>query len=404
MLKEELGTKDFYGNKDKVRLTLELLATKVLEKNKWFSVCTGVDKNQVDLMSIGKEQGKKTLGRVLADLRPDEQYRVAVYKYLLKNYLCYVESPLITYKTKEGKELNTYEKFLATANLDVMREWLDCTQEEVDKKYKSRVYHFDENEDVEVPYVKLTESKEKVRKITKPRKDLDISKKGTRVVPLFLLDKGVTYLYNFIKNSDKPVEVSFQKDNKTIRSIVTTFNEKLLADTYGKDSRFYVECTQKMFGGDFKHQAVLTRGYIRVPEFGGSKFDNPLRSINYSRIVSINTDPVVDLSYIDVDLSKVEGNFTNYILRNPNELGNIIGVLQGFGLWTEEDSKKYRMDNMSDMLRWVEDKKFLYSTVFVRNLYLVSETLGINYVKDESKVEDMDDLLIDDDVDDIFNI
>lgn len=159
-----------------------------------------------------------------------------------------------------------------------------------------------------------------------------------------------------------------------------------------------------MFGGDFKHQAVLTRGYIRVPEFGGSKFDNPLRSINYSRIVSINTDPVVDLSYIDVDLSKVEGNFTNYILRNPNELGNIIGVLQGFGLWTEEDSKKYRMDNMSDMLRWVEDKKFLYSTVFVRNLYLVSETLGINSVKDESKVEDMDDLLIDDDVDDIFNI
>ena len=78
-------------------------------------------------------------------------------KYFLRNYLCYVEIPTYRYEKGTGERKASYDKFLATACLDIAAAWASLDEDTAITKYGKHLDSFDDidAEDVLVPIVKL---------------------------------------------------------------------------------------------------------------------------------------------------------------------------------------------------------------------------------------------------------
>lgn len=368
---EDIGNCDELGVLNGFRTICEAVVKQVVSEGKWFTVCHKVDKEQVDIMSIENDSGKK-LGAFLHDVFDVCCYRTAVYKYLVMNYLCYVEVPGKSFKTDTGSFKQTFTKMLITANETVMAKWLGVELEDLNDKYVNRVFSISMNDgDDYVSYVKLTESKQGTRSISVPRADLDVSVRGTRIIPLFMLKEGVDELYN--KMSSSFVKVSFLKDNSQKREITTTLDMSKISELYGS-CLFTDDAIESSYEGDFLNNKYLSRGYIRVPEIGGCKFNEGTKSLSYARIYNIEFDAEPDLTYIDIDLSTVQAGFEEGVLSYPSKSQDIIDMLGEFGLdtsgWVDtiESKKRYISKDSSSLLQWFEDNNMLYSTVFLRDV------------------------------------
>lgn len=360
------GSYDIFGTLNGFRTLTELYVNKLVDEGKWFTLCHKIDSSQEDIMKVTNGDGV-TLGSVIHNIFDNCSYRTAIYKYMLKNYLCYVEVPTVSFKNDTGGFSNTFNKMLVTSNVSVIAEWLDTVEENLNDKYKSRVYLIDLNDgDDELPYVKLTESKEGVRKASCPRKNLDVSAKGTRVIPLFMLKAGVDTLYDKMRSD--MIKVSFLKDNGQVREMFTTADYQRIQDIYGKDN-FYDEAVMHMYKGKFLENSNLPRGYIRVPEIGGSRYGGATRSINYARIISLECGVEPDLTYINIDLDTVLDGFHEAVQKYPSQAESIVDMLEVFeidgGYWAEDKSKS---KDMVSLLTWSEERKLLFSTVFLREL------------------------------------
>ena len=197
----DTGKYDTLGVLNGFRKLSELYINQLVEEGKWFTVCHKIDNNQVDIMGIQNDSGEK-LGSIVSSIFEESSYRSAIYKYLMMNYLCYIEVPSVSFKTDTGDFKKTFDKHLITSNPQVIADWLGVSFEDLDQKYKSRVFGIDMDDgDDLLPYVKLTETKGGVRKVTCPRSNIDISERGTRVIPLFMLKAGVDALYSKLKLS-----------------------------------------------------------------------------------------------------------------------------------------------------------------------------------------------------------
>ena len=368
------GKYDDLGVLNGFRSLCEKYIPMVVEEGRWFTCCHKISDKQVDIMQIKNEETGDTLGRFISNVFENGGYRSSVYKYLLMNFLCYVEVPTMSYRTDVGKMLSTFDKMLVTANTRVISDWLGLDEVDLPSKYKSRLYslEFDDGDD-NVPYVKLSSSKEGVKKASCPKKDIDLSIKGTRVIPLFMLKVGVDTLYSKLMND--VVGVTFLKDNSQERLMCTTLNESKVEEIYG-DCEFTNSCLGRMYDGNFLGNSSLARGYIRVPEIGGSKYESSLRSINYARIIEINYEEKPDLSFINIDMSTVIPAFEEDVQKHPTQAKNIIDMLEAFdidyGSWkdTPEKKAKYGSKDMFSLLDWAEEKNMLFSTVFQRQICL----------------------------------
>lgn len=369
----DTGKYDLLGVENGFRKLCDLYIKQLVDEGKWFTICHKIHSKQEDIMQVQNAEGVK-LGSYINDIFEEGSYRTSIYKYLLMNFLCYIEVPSTSFKTDTGGFKNTFNKLLVTSSVEVIAKWLNIPVEKVPSKYSDRVFgiNMDDGEDF-LPYVKLTESKEGVRKVSVPRFNIDVSERGTRVIPLFMLKSGVDALYS--KMTDNIVKVSFLKDGGQLRDIFTTVNFSKIRDIYGGGS-FFEDSINDSYKGDFLENKYLSKGYIKVPEIGGSRYDGPTRSISYSRIISIDYNEEPDLSFINIDLSTVLEGFNDGVSSHASQCSSIIDTLEAFGLdvddWkdTVESRKKYNSKDISSLLQWASEKSLMYSTVFLRELCL----------------------------------
>lgn len=366
-VKDNEDTYDMLGAKTLFRVVTEKMVENVVSEGNWFSFCTKINSSQKDIMSEKNSDGVK-IGKFAADIFPETMYRSAIYKYLLRDYLCYYEAPTVVKDTSSNYGFkSSYDKYLVTSNLEVIARWLNMNIEDADILYGSRIEEScDDNECDMFPYVKLYITKEGVRKVSKPRKDLDLSTEGTRIIPLYALKKGIDILYE--KAKDDFYNVDYVKDGGQVRTVNITFNVDKLRDIYGS-SDFLLKGLESMYDGDFEGNPNIERGYIRIFEVGSSKYDSPLRAINYARILGFKKEEP-DLTYINIDLSSVLSTFVSHINSINADIEEIVDMLDVFEVGSERKVNGREIKTTQDLEIWAENQEILLSTVFLRKLAL----------------------------------
>lgn len=356
---------DLLGERTFFRQICTGLVAMTVQKGKWFSFCTRISESQVDIMRI-KNEKSIPFSSFLKEYYENSGYRTGIYKYLLHEFLCYYEVPTQVHDSSSSYGFkSSYEKFLATSNISVVASWLGISVEEAQSTYGCRLDEVDlDNETDLFQYVKLYETKEGVRKVSRPRKDLDLGKKGTRVIPLFALKAGVDVLYEKLLSTT--YNVTFQKDNYTQRVINTTFDVSIIKKFY-TDS--YVNgAVSEWYEGDFLANPTLGRGYIRVFELGASIYDSPLRAINYARILRFE-EAEPNMAFMNVDLDGVVATFKDYILSSKNlDIKELVDMLDAFEVGSERKISGIPLASLNDIDTWVDLQYTLLSTTFSRQL------------------------------------
>lgn len=369
---KRVGEPDYLGDCDYFRRLANKMVKSVVSQNKWFSFGRRTDKRQVDVLRVKNDAGV-SLGRMLYDSAFTEDceldFLIAIYKYLVRNYLCYYEAPVIVKDNGTQRYKNSFDKYLITSNLWVISKWLGISYEDAERVYGGKL-ESDENESSLMPYYKLYSTPDGTRKITNPRKLLDVGISGSRIIPVFALKTGVGILYE--KLCQGTFDVVFSKDSGQERVINTTFNMDKIKEVY-KNNDYIVKATDCWFDGDFDTNPNLERGYIRVFEMGSSVYDSPTRSINYARIIEFKeADP--DLSCVNVDLDSVLEKFKDSVSGNTNIEKNIdefLDCLEMFGMSVDKDEKGNRIRlSIYQLSNWAEEQYLLFSTVFLRKLAL----------------------------------
>ena len=357
---------DLLGEKTYLRGICEGLVKNTVMDGSWFTFCTKADKDRLDILSIKNDKGDK-LGSLIASEYEFCSYRTAIYKYLLRDFMCYYECPIVKRDYNATGVKNSFNKYLITSNIHVVALWLGISVEDAEAQYGARLFGVDdlENDDDLFPYLKLYETKDHIRKITKPRKDIDLSESGTRIIPIFALKAGVDILHQLLQEDTYNVE--FCKDSGQVRTINTTFNLDKIREVYEDD---YINLyKEELYKGNFINNPTLERGYIRVFEMGSSIYDNPLRAINYARIVSFEkAEP--DLAYIYVDIDSVVDTFKDYLYASEIDVKELVDMLDVFEVGTTRSINNLRLMSLVDIETWVETQQVLLSTVFLRQLSL----------------------------------
>ena len=363
---DELGMMSLF------RVCTNKLVASCVEKNKWFGFCTRVSKDQVDLMALSVSSTNDCLPDKLSAQAtmeyPECTYRAAVYKYLLRDFMCYYEAPTVYKNTTTGGFNDSYNKFLATANLYVVAEWLGITYENARMLYGSRLEGIEDYSDESglCPYLKLYVTKDGVRKITKPRKDLDLSAKGTRVVPVFALKKGIELLFK--KASEDFYDVTFVKDSGQQRTVNICFSFDKLNEVYSDKGKLMEQFGQQ-YQGDFMNVKTLERGYIRVIEVGTSLNSGATRSINFARIIGIEQKEP-DTTFINTDLDLVLDTFIRCINTVTAPVKDIVEMLEVFGVGQSRKVAGREIANVQDLEDWAKAQEMLLSTPFIKQLAL----------------------------------
>ena len=371
---------DFIGGKEswdelgaltKFRSISNQLVANVVEEGTWFTFCRAIDKSQIDILSIKNNTGT-TLGKMIKDIYSENFYKVAVFKYLLHDYMCYCEVPIVKRSQDLNGFKNSFNKYIITSSLEVAAYWMGISLEEAELAYGGIL-----NEDIELdspdeefPYLKLYTDKTGVRKVTKPRSYLDLSQKDLRIIPVFALKTGVDVLWSKVLNDDV-YDISFVKDSGQVRDMTVSSNMDVVIDLYGKENEAFVkEGWSSCYNGEFLANKSLDRGYIRVFEIGSSIYNNPTRSINYARIVGIK-EGNPDMSYMYIDTDMVLDNFVNrlYTIRDE-EIPNLVEMLDLMEVGSERVVNGRQLTSKQLIENWASVQETLLSTVFLRQLAL----------------------------------
>lgn len=333
---------------------------------KWFAFGKRISDKQVDIATIKNNKGE-SIGSFMASDYSESMYRVGVYKYLLRDFLCYYEAPTVVRMRDQAGVRESYSKSLVTSNLYVIAEWLGISYEEADAKYGMRLGRVELDDDIELfQYVKLSVDKTGARKVTNPRKDLDLSVAGTRVVPVFALKAGVDMLFEMA--SEDFYTVDFVKDSGSPRSINICFDISKLRTVY-TDEGPLLDMYESQYKGEFLELKTMERGYIRVIEVGTNIKSNPLRSINFARITEIRReDP--DLTFLNIDLDTVHDTFLDGINAKGVNIEEVVASLEMFQLGKDRKYGGRDIKTVSDLEGWFEANTMLLSTPFTKSMAL----------------------------------
>lgn len=233
------------------------------------------------------------------------------YDYLLSSSICYIEYTRLG-TNKAGVQYVKYEKFLATRNTDFIAKWLGISKEEAFSKYAERIESNYSNLWGNTLRLAKLVYKNDVHAVSIPRNPIQTL--SIRCTPLFCLNAFMLGVSKYIENGI--VKFSYYKDNGTLRELVTTLNPDIYMKFY-QDAKWTKSvlgsCNYfNMLKSGHKVCKELSRGYVRLPELGASKYDlSGNRTVNLGRIVSIDrlSEKDVDTSFINVDLNSVSKNF-----------------------------------------------------------------------------------------------
>jgi len=360
-------THDLLGEKTNFRLLSSGLVNRVASSNKWFGFATRVSDELIDIFSLENKNGEK-LGHILEEALGDyDGYRNTLYRYLLHDYLCYCEIPTVIRQRDYSGFKDSYNKSLVTANINVVAEWLGISIDEALVKYGSRLDNcgFD-REDGMYPYVKLTVAKNGERKVSKPRKDLDLTQRGIRIVPLYAIKVGMQVLFE--KASKDFYNVTFIKDSGQRRDITVCFDYDKLHSVY-KDEGLLREAYEGQYAGDFLNVKTLERGYVRVIEVGTNLKNYALRSINMARIIKFEkTEP--DTTFINIDLDTVKSTFLRKVDSHSINYKEFVDMLDVMQIGSTRNHNGKRISSNAELENWVEAQEVLLSTPFIKQLAL----------------------------------
>ena len=102
---------------------------------------------------------------------------------------------------------------------------------------------------------------------------------------------------------------------------------------------------------------------------GGSRYDNPLRSINYARITKFEKASP-DLSYINIDIENVLSSFVDGINVASINVKDFVSMLNMFKVGSERRLNGHSLKTVQDIELWANRQHMLLSTVFSRQLAL----------------------------------
>ena len=124
--------------------------------------------------------------------------------------------------------------------------------------------------------------------------------------------------------------------------------------------------------GGMKLGSKQSRGYIKLPELGCSKYDfSGVRSLNISRILRMENVSEVDRTFIDVDLNSVVDSFKEELDRitvsNPDWIPRIYKLLN---INDGNVEGKSVISLQSEINSYIETGVLIMSTAFKRSLHL----------------------------------
>lgn len=346
-----------------------------LKQGKGITFGHKVHGNQMNLARIKVGVGEKTLLTAMHDVQPyDIDVREALFNYFLENYLCYVEVPTYRFDKETGERKSTFDKNFMTSNLKLAQVWAGYTFEEAKKKWGGHLGNKSSLLAGEplTRLVKLATGKGE-RKVVKHLKEFNLSTNGLRVVPLFALEYYVESLYEIAKS--RVVRVSTIKDNGEERIMDFTFNFDIY-DSYYKDASRSQELFEASFKGDFFNNPTMTRGYIRIPELGASRYDSGLRAVSYSRIFKVEYNVEPDVTFIDTNLSQAVHGFTKGIrnIKSSGELKRVVDTLIEFGFesksWYDTEGNLLAPITQYSLIDWAITMENILSTTFQRKIAL----------------------------------
>lgn len=369
---------DIYGNFTLFRYIATKLVKECVRNDRWFGFGRVVAGKQIDVMKREIKDGDFGLDTegsvVMLSEEPthcfqESAYRVAVFKYLLHEFLCYYEEPTIRRDREASTTSEAYNKSLVTSNLNVIAAWLNITPEEAKMQYGYRLEaaEYEDEGDCLFPYVKLYATKDGVHKVTKPRSDLDLQKQGIRIVPLFALEAGINMLFK--KASRDFYDVTFYKDSGQERTINICFSMDKLREVYTDEGTLRDEF-EKQYAGDFLANKTLERGYIRVIEVGTKLSCGATRSINYARIVAIK-QAKPDTAFVNIDLNTVCDTFISCVVSGSVPVPELVSMLDIMEVGSTRKYAGHTLRTAADIENWVRSQEMLLSTPFIKKLALV---------------------------------
>ena len=301
------------------------------------------------------------------------------YDYLLSSSICYIEFTKLA-TNKSGVQYVKYEKFLATRNTDLIANWLGISKDEAYSKYAERVESNYSNLWCNSLRVAKLVYKNDEHSVSIPRNPIQVM--SIRCVPLFCLNAFMLGVSQFIKTGI--LKFTYYKDNGTLRELTTTLNNDIYMKFY-KDTNWTRNVMNNcgyysMLERGQKVSKELSRGYVRLPELGASKYDlSGNRTVNLGRIVKIEKleEKDVDTSYINVDLNSATKNFimcVDYLVKAlPQEIKPMAIALTN-GTFAENAT----VSNIQVAIEsWVLEQEAILTTQFRRALhkFMVSNPL-----------------------------
>lgn len=214
--------------------------------------------------------------------------------YLLACSLCYVE-------IFNGD--NTVDKFFATRNKRLAMELSD-TEAAKANAWSSYLQVSEADYQNKMLKVLKLQSNASGYKVTKPRSAIDFNT-SVKVTPVFLMYATVKGVWEKLLNN--VIKFTYVKDNLMERELISTLSIPLLAEMYGGEGSMRIHSNM---------QIALERGYIKIPEYGLSKYDKSgNRALNLSRITKMEiVEPTeIDRSFINVDLDGVLAVFKSRV-------------------------------------------------------------------------------------------
>jgi hypothetical protein len=257
---------------------------------------------------LGFEQVGPTFAKDNAD--------ILMVDYLLASCLCYVEV---------FDNSANVEKFFATRNRFIAG-GIVGEPPEATVKYHSYLQAYAANYQTrQLKVLKLSSNKTGF-KIVQPRSFVDFNK-SIKVTPLFLMTAFVEGVSEVLRNNI--VRFRYIKDNLQERELISTLSPEILLTHYDQDR------VQRVMTGV---GSQLNRGYVKLPELGASKYDSTgTRSLNISRITSVDVIDTFDSRFIDVDFDTILPNFKETVnnLRNLSVIAMVHEDLIGQPIQTQ---------------------------------------------------------------------
>ena len=299
--------------------------------------------------------------------------KVLFLDYLLSVSICYLEVP--KEYMQNGERHIKYDKYFATRNPRLMSAWTGDPDCEMQAKYSGRLsltsFDFANGE---IKLVKLAQSA-KGTTISCPRNSISVN--NLICVPLFMqyafLAGALPYM------GSKLLRFSYLKDNGVVRELTSTLSREILMDYYHDETYVDMAVSQSsqfnIEAGGMMLSEKQSRGYIRVPEVGASRYDKSgVRAVNIARLLNIQEVASADRTFIDVDLDSVYYNFTQYLdfitVKMASELP-IIARNLGIDPSQLGSSATQAPAVIAEGIRQsVETRAILLSTEFIRTLHL----------------------------------